>query len=192
MRDHGKLSPQFWIGETGRRFRGDAVTQVVALYLISSPHATMIGLYYLPLHLIAHETGQPQGAVENALRKIDAAGFARYDEGSEHVWIPQMARHQIGAELKPGDKRVGWVRDLYEQVAKVTFAEEFLHLYGAAFRLDSEPETKPHRRPIEGASKAHRRGILDPRVETETETETETHTCPFQGPSVCVTKRHPI
>ena len=48
MRDYGKVSPGFWIGETGKALRGDMEAQIVALYLMTSPHATMTGVYHCP------------------------------------------------------------------------------------------------------------------------------------------------
>lgn len=50
MRDYAKVSPRFWLGETGRELRkAGAEAQVVAFYLMTSPHANMLGLYYLPV-----------------------------------------------------------------------------------------------------------------------------------------------
>ena len=64
MRDYAKVSPRFWLGETGRELRkAGAEAQVVAFYLMTSPHANMLGLYYLPVLYLAHETGLgPEGA----------------------------------------------------------------------------------------------------------------------------------
>jgi len=39
MRDYAKVSPRFWIGNTGKQLRSDPDAQVVALYLMSNPHA---------------------------------------------------------------------------------------------------------------------------------------------------------
>ncbi|ENG6564474.1 hypothetical protein ABU498_004766 [Escherichia coli] len=73
MRDYAKVSPRFWLGETGRELRkAGAEAQVVAFYLMTSPHANMLGLYYLPVLYLAHEadqvvpenTGQPVGRVD--------------------------------------------------------------------------------------------------------------------------------
>ncbi|MFT3789627.1 MAG: hypothetical protein QM741_00825 [Rudaea sp.] len=57
MRDYGKVSPQFWIGKTGKRLRGNLEAQIVAMYLMTAPAASMTGVYYCPLVSIAHETG---------------------------------------------------------------------------------------------------------------------------------------
>ena len=58
MRDYATVAPQFWLGKTGRELRKKgAEAQVVSFYLMTSPHANMLGLYYLPILYIAHETG---------------------------------------------------------------------------------------------------------------------------------------
>ena len=57
MREYAKVAPAFWTGETGRHLRGDANAQRVAFYLMTCPSANMIGLYYLPLPVLAHEIG---------------------------------------------------------------------------------------------------------------------------------------
>ena len=51
MRDYSKVSAQFWVGKTGRALSGDMQTQVVAMYLMTSPHANMIGVFirHLPV-----------------------------------------------------------------------------------------------------------------------------------------------
>ena len=75
MRDYAKVSPQFWIGTTGKAIRASGSdAQIVALYLLTSPHATMLGLYYLPMLYIAHETGRGiEGASEGLRRAFEAA-----------------------------------------------------------------------------------------------------------------------
>ena len=68
MRDYSRVSPRFWTGKTGRAIRRsdcDAAL-VVALYLMTAPTSNMIGLYYLPLITIAHETGCTQDDVAEA------------------------------------------------------------------------------------------------------------------------------
>ena len=97
MREYAKVAPQFWTGTTGKRLRGmGRDVQVVALYLVTCPSANMLGLYYLPLPTLCHEIGmKPEGALK-ALRRVSEGGFATYDTASEHVWVKEMARFQIG------------------------------------------------------------------------------------------------
>ncbi|EEW4485717.1 replication protein [Escherichia coli] len=75
MRDYAKVSPRFWLGETGRELRkAGAEAQVVAFYLMTSPHANMLGLYYLPVLYLAHETGLGlEGASKGLQRGFEGA-----------------------------------------------------------------------------------------------------------------------
>ncbi len=55
MREYGKVSPQFWNGDTSRALRGAGLEcQLLAIYLIIGPTANAIGLYELPLPWAAH------------------------------------------------------------------------------------------------------------------------------------------
>lgn len=49
MRDYGSVSPQFWIGKTGKALRGKPEAQLLALYLMTCPHANMIGVFHCPV-----------------------------------------------------------------------------------------------------------------------------------------------
>jgi hypothetical protein len=101
MRDYAKVAPQFWTGETGKKIRAaGAETVVVALYLMTCPHANMIGLYYLPKMYIAHETGLGMEGASKGLTRAIEAGFCSYDEASEHVFVHAMARFQIADKLR--------------------------------------------------------------------------------------------
>ena len=68
MRDYARISPRFWTGKTGKQIKEHSSDHVaVALYLLSSPHSNMIGLYYLPILYIAHESGVSEPRVKGVL-----------------------------------------------------------------------------------------------------------------------------
>jgi hypothetical protein len=164
MRNYGKISPRFWIGETGKKIRGDHESQVLALYLMSSPHSNMIGIYHCPVMYMAYETGMSHEGASKALKSLIEAGFCDYDEASETVFVVRMANYQIGESLKPGDKRVeGLKRDL-EKIHPDRFRYRFLEIYGEAFSLaDHSSKTSP----LEGSSK----GLRSQEQEQEQEQE---------------------
>lgn len=71
MRDYSKVNGQFWTGKTGKALRGDAQAQLVALYLVTSPHSNMIGVFHCPVLYIAHETGNAtEDSVPLAWKKV--------------------------------------------------------------------------------------------------------------------------
>ena len=152
MREYARVDPEFWIGNTGRKIRQlgrDA--QVLAVYLISAPSAVAMGLYYLPLVVISHDTGISLKGASKALRRLSEAGFCSYDVDSEWVFVPNMARFQIGAKLEPGDKRVTWLKRELESRRKSPFFNDFLALYREPYHLQDLS-------PLEGPSKPVRRG----------------------------------
>jgi hypothetical protein len=145
MRDYSKVGPQFWIGKTGKALRKQGIeAQMVAMYLMTSPHANMLGLYYIPQTFIAHETGLGlEGAMKGLQGCIDA-GFCRYDEDSEVVWVIEMARFQVGDQLKDKDLRIKGVQNEYDSLPDNPYLAVFFDMYAAAFCMTSKRgETSP-------------------------------------------------
>lgn len=163
MRDYSKISAAFWTGETGRSLRGDLEAQVLALYLISSPHSNMEGVFYCPIMFMSHETGIPLEGASKALHRLIEAGFCTYDTPSEVVFVHEMAAHQIGPSLKPHDNMVKAIRATYRKMPKGNIRHCFFNKYGAAYHLNDEDDDAT---PSEPPS--------DPLRSTETKTETKT------------------
>lgn len=165
MRDYGKVSPNFWTRGTGKSLRGCAEAQIVALYLMTTPHASMIGVFHLPMLYIAHETGLTlEGATKGLQRCIDV-GFCVYDHETESVFVIQFAANQIGETLKPGDLRAKGIYKQYLAVAGTECGRAFFERYGEDYSLPSRPlespleaPCKPLASPIEDSSK----GLLSP------------------------------
>jgi hypothetical protein len=174
VRAYSRVAPTFWTGNTGRALRGFPDGQRIALYLATSPSAMMTGVYYLPLPTLCHEVGITPKRARAALEVLHAEGFAEYDYEASVVWVPEMARCQVGNDPKPDDKRIkGFLREL-ESVPHAVFVGKFVSKYRDAFHLDEEsirkvlpggfgrggPASKgppDHlRRGSEGASKDHR------------------------------------
>lgn len=144
MRDYAKVSPQFWIGETGRRLRKlGPEAQLLALYLVSGPQANMIGLYRLPVMYMANDTCLPLEGASKALQSLREAGFCEYDEEAEVVWVKEMARFQVAESLKPEDKQAAGVRNAYAEAPKCMMLKAFFDKYSAAFHLKEPREEAP-------------------------------------------------
>lgn len=144
VRDYAVVSPRFWTGETGREIRKcgkDA--RLVAMYLLTAPGSNMIGLYYLPLPILCHETDLPLEGASEALARLARIGFAHYDKESEMVWVPEMARFQIGPEVTPRDNRWKGIRKELEALKKSSFYAAFLEHYGSAYCLTDKPLESP-------------------------------------------------
>lgn len=147
MRDYGKVSPQFWTGHTGKALKAaGAESVIVGLYLMTSPHANMIGLYYLPVMYMAHETGLGMEGASKGLQGCIEASFCTYDTASEYVFVHAMARYQVADRLKPDDKRCKGIDNELSKVPKSLLVKAFLEMYGERFHLSTAWD-------LEGASK---------------------------------------
>jgi hypothetical protein len=145
MRDYGAVSPRFWIGETGKLLRGRPEAQVLALYLMTSPHSTMTGVFHCPVLYMAHETGLGMEGTTKALQRLSEVGFCEYEEASETIFVARMAAYQVGESLKPSDNRiVGLKRDV-EKMGSTPMRKRFLEVYGEAFHLVEK--ASPHQAP---------------------------------------------
>jgi len=148
MRDYGKVSSQFWTGKTGKSLRGDAEAQLLALYLMTSPHSNMIGVYHCPIMYMAYETGMTIEGASKALQSLIEAGFCTFDEDDEVVWVHALLAHQTGCGLSPKDNRVKSVQKQFAGISQHLIKQGFFEKYKKDFYLGDWPEnTSPLQAP---------------------------------------------
>jgi hypothetical protein len=143
MRDYGTVASQFWVRGTGKELRGDMEAQIVALYLMTSPHANMIGVFHLPVMYLAHETGLETDAAKAALDRLTAKDFCTYEAESEWIFVHSFAANQIGEELKEGDKRIKGVLNEMSKVPDGSCLQAFVNRYTTPFHLGISPSEAP-------------------------------------------------
>lgn len=154
MRDYARICSGFWTGHTGRLIRGlGPEARVVSLYLLSGPAANMIGLYYLPIPTLCHETGLSEKAALKALRSLSEVQFAEYDPVSEMVWIPNMARYQIADQLHPNDKQCKGVWRELSRYRNTKYFKAFYERYQTTFHLPATDFSAPLEPPFQPPSK---------------------------------------
>jgi NACalpha-BTF3-like transcription factor len=175
MRGYSKVGPKFWIGETGKKLRAaGADAQLVAVYLLTSPHANMLGLYYIPKSFIAHETGMGFEGASKGLQRAIEAGFCEYDEATEMVWVIEMATYQVADELKAKDLRVKGVQIEYDSLPANPYLARFFEKYGQQFCMSSKRgELVEKRSPFEAPSKPLRSQEQEQEQEQQQEQEQE-------------------
>ncbi|MFA7268724.1 MAG: hypothetical protein WC073_05220 [Sterolibacterium sp.] len=183
MRDYAKASPQFWIGNTGKKLRGDSEAQVLAFYLISSPHANMLGLYYLPMAYLCHETGLPQEGASKALRRVRELGFAEYDEENEMIWVIEAARFQIADSLNPNDKQTIGIANELLKLPRTKLALDFAEKYREAFHLSDEVIESIKRKTLASPIDAPCKPLRSQEQEQEQEQEKKKSISPSASPS---------
>ena len=88
MRDYGKVPTALW---TEPSFLGlSDQGKVLALYLLSSPHTTMIGAFRLPDGYVAEDLRWSQETVSERFRELFDKGFATRCEESKWVVVPKF------------------------------------------------------------------------------------------------------
>ncbi len=173
MRDYAKLVPTFWTGKTGKalKARGSEAV-IVAMYLMSSPHSNMLGLYYQPVLYMAHETGLGIEGASKGLQGAIEAGFCDFDEESEMVWVFEMAGYQIDSELMPKDKRCIGIQKEFEALPDNPFSGDFYEKYKAAFHLTEARILNSSFGKKEGSSQAPSKPLRSQEQEQEQEQDT--------------------
>lgn len=150
---YGAIVPTFWTGSTGRLLRSHPDAQIVALYLMTSPHANIIGIYHCPLVYVGVETGRGIEGASKGLLKLREMDFCTFDEASDTVWVHEMALYQIGERLKASDKRVKHVHSFFGKIPVPSMKWGFFEKYGAAYHLPTPTEPKPNPAQQEAPSK---------------------------------------
>ena len=142
MRDYGMVMPSFWIGDTGKKLRGDANAQVLALYLMTSPHSRMSGVFHCPIMYMAHETGITLEGASKALQRLYEVGFCMYEEDTETVFVIRMAAYQVGESLKDTDNRVIGLHKEYQKMHEGPIKSRFYATYRKDFHLDMKAKDR--------------------------------------------------
>lgn len=169
MRDYSKVAPTFWTGKTGKaiRRRGSEAL-IVAMYLMTSPHSNMLGLYYQPMLYMAHETGLGIEGASKGLAACQEEGFCYYDKDAEMVWVVEMASYQIAEELKATDNRCAGIQKEYDALPDNILLGDFYERYQAAFHLSRKRFFDGSH---EGPTQAPLEGLLSQEQEQEQEQE---------------------
>lgn len=138
MREYAKIAPQFWNGKTGKALKAKGPEAVVvALYLLTCPHANMLGLYYVSKTYIAVDTGLGLEGASKGLQWACEAGFCAYDEDTEVVWVKEMAAYQIADRLEAKDLRCKGVQKEYDSLPENPYLRGFYEKYATAFNMTS-------------------------------------------------------
>ena len=134
-----KVSPLFWTGDTGRIFRkAGPDVRLAALYLLTGPHSHMSGIYYLPVAYLANDLDLTLEGASKVLQRCIEAGFCKYDESAEIVWIVKMSRIQVAEKLPPKDNRVKFIQNHLRNLPNTPLKAEFIEMYTEAYNLEEK------------------------------------------------------
>lgn len=85
MRDYGKVHTTFWSSETTGSLSDDG--RLLALYLLTSSHTTIAGVFRLPDGYVAEDLNWPMERVIEGFRELSDKGFASRCATTKWVWI---------------------------------------------------------------------------------------------------------
>ena len=137
--DYFAFKPRFWNGRTGRELRAFAPhTRLLAIYLFTCPSSNDLGLYAVSLATIANDIAEDRKTILASLEELRGVGFSLYDEDAEEVFVPEMARYQLGETITTIDKRHRWLCKELARLTKHVFFSDFVDHYREAFHLPDE------------------------------------------------------
>lgn len=90
MRDYGKVHTSFWASDTIRAVDDDA--RLLALYLLTSTHTHMSGVFRLPSAYACEDLGWVPERLANGFRTLSDADWLRRCERTGWVWIRNYGR----------------------------------------------------------------------------------------------------
>ncbi|MFP5513314.1 MAG: hypothetical protein ACLGJC_09560 [Alphaproteobacteria bacterium] len=118
MRDYGKVRTAFWTDDRVSGLSDDG--KLLALYLMTSPHANAVGCYRLPSGYVSDDMGWDRPRVERAFRELAKARFALRCERTGWTLIVNYLRHN---EIENGNVGKACVRMLEQVPSTVPFAD---------------------------------------------------------------------
>lgn len=116
--------------------------KALLLYLFSSPHSNMIGLYYLPIAYIQNETGLDEATITDWIEGA-LAPFVSYDHRTEEVLVHRGIDHRVDGVLSANDKRLKAARKMIEAAHSSLLVHRLLELHADwPFGIDA-PQPPP-------------------------------------------------
>ncbi len=159
MRTQAKVVPTFWTRGSGKKLRGNADAQVLAFYFMTSPHSTMVGIFYSSVATILDETGLTEARFRAALPAV--AEIAQYDEQEGLVFLPEGSAHQIGETMSIGNKVRKPTLSQLQVYGNHRFVREWISRYYDPYCLSHEGITRPDA-PYDAPSKNGVRPVSHP------------------------------
>ena len=134
MREYGRVYTAFWTNQDIRSLSDDG--RLLALYLLTSPHTTLIGAFRLPDGYVSEDLQWGSERVAKGLGELFRIGFAKRCETTKWIWLRAFL------EWNPPENPNQWkaARKLLEQVPTAcAWLTEFLGVFAEAAG-DSPPK----------------------------------------------------
>ena len=146
MRDYGRVYTAFWTNDDVRSLSDDG--RLLALYLLTSPHTTLIGAFRLPDGYVAEDLKWSSERVSKGLLELSRIGFATRCEATKWVWL--RAFLNWNAPENPNQWKAA--RKLIEQIpARCEWLDEFIEVFSNAAG-DPVPKSQHCQEPLPNPS----------------------------------------
>jgi len=111
--------------------------KLLFIYLFSNERACLIGLYDIPIKVIAFETGLDEEYIKKALAKFENARKVRYVDG--WIWIPNLMRYNAKNVQSP--KIQGHIKNALAEVPDCELKRLWIEYYNGTvsyrYRIDT-------------------------------------------------------
>ena len=138
MRDYGKVYASFWSSATIRGLSDDG--RMLALYLMTSPHTTIIGAFRLPDGYVCEDLQWSVERVAEGFAELFANGFANRCETTKWVWI---RKHLDWNPPDNPNQRKSCAKVAQQIPAECGWRLDFMRVCGPSIGIEQVPESNP-------------------------------------------------
>lgn len=136
MRDYGRVHTAFWTSADIQALSDDG--RMLALYLLTSPHSTIAGVFRLPDAYVSDDLGWAFERVSNGLQELTGRGFVTLCRASKWVFL----RKFLVWNPPEGPNQWKAVRKIAESIpSSCVFRAEFIEI--CALLADGKPLPEP-------------------------------------------------
>lgn len=138
MRDYGKVHAKFWSSDTISKLTDDG--KLLALYLMTSPHSTIAGVFRLPDGYVCEDMKWEPARVAEGFRELSANCFANRCESTKWVWI---VKHLDWNPPENPNQRKAAMKMACSVPAEVGWKLDFMRLCGHSLGLEQQENRNP-------------------------------------------------
>lgn len=138
MRDYGKVHTVVWSSDTFCALNDDG--KMLALYLMTSPHSTIAGVFRLPDGYLCEDIGWPPERVKQAFSELLREGFANRCETTKWVWV---TKHLQWNPPENPNQRKSVVKLAFSVPDECTWKQDFMRVCGPSLGLEEPKKENP-------------------------------------------------
>jgi hypothetical protein len=132
IRKYCTVHPEIWITKPFRKISPDC--KLLAIYLRTCPQFQMVGIFNIPIEIMAKDTGLAIATVEDCLGQLEAIEYLKFDFEADVVWVIDMAVSQVSRGTLSENQWKGVNNELtrlYED--EFPFVEDWIHRHGGRY-----------------------------------------------------------